>query len=106
IHPPFERKWYRLFPEEGLMSGVQPVVAGGRVYIGTLHGTLHAIDAESGNDVWIAKAGGAILHACAVTNDLVIFGCSNGEVAARRTADGSPAWKVQTGAAVWNAPAV
>jgi hypothetical protein len=47
IRPPFERKWYRIFPEEGLMAGVQPVVAGGRVFVGTLAGVVHAVDAET-----------------------------------------------------------
>ncbi len=50
IRPPFARKRYRLFPDEGIMSGVQPVVAGGKVYLGTLRGIVHAIDAETGKD--------------------------------------------------------
>ena len=52
IRPPFERKWYRLFPDEGIFSGVQPIVADGKVFIGTMKGILHAIDAETGKDVW------------------------------------------------------
>ncbi len=106
IHPPFERKWYRLFPDEGLMTGVQPVIADGVVFIGTLHGTLHAIDAESGRDVWTTKSNGAILQACAASDGLVFFGSTSGAVQALHVRDGTPAWKVQTGAAIWNAPAV
>lgn len=63
IRPPFERKWYRLFPDEGLMAGVQPVIAGGKVFVGTLRGTLHAMDSETGRDVWVYRTNGAILHA-------------------------------------------
>lgn len=33
IRSPFERKWYRLFPDEGLMAGVQPIIADGKVFI-------------------------------------------------------------------------
>ena len=106
IHPPFERKWYRLFPDEGLMTGVQPVIAKNLVFVGTLHATLHAIDAESGRDAWVAQTDGPILHACAVAGDLVFFGTAAGTVQALRVQDGQSAWKVQTGAAVWNAPAV
>ncbi len=51
IRPPFDRKWYRLFPEEGLMAGVQPVIADGKVFVGTMRGTLHAIDSEHGKDL-------------------------------------------------------
>ena len=60
IRPPFERKWYRAFPDEGLMAGVQPVITDGKVFIGTMAGILHAIDAESGKDLWTFRAGGPI----------------------------------------------
>jgi hypothetical protein len=106
IQPPFERKWYRMFPEEGIMSGVQPVIAGGKVFVGTLHGTMRAIDAETGRDVWQFKAGGAILHAAAASGDKLFFGGADGVIYSLNAADGKPAWEVQTGSAVWNAPAV
>ena len=106
IRPPFTRKWYRLFADEGLMAGVQPVIAEGKVFIGTMRGTLHAIDSETGKDVWVFSAGGAILHACAVGEGKVVFGCADGEVYALNVADGKPAWSVQTGQAVWNAPLI
>jgi hypothetical protein len=106
IRPPFERKWYRLFPDEGLMAGVQPVIADGRVFIGTMRGTLHAIDSETGKDVWVYSPGGAILHACAVGEGKVVFGCADGKVYALNVGDGKPAWSVQTRQAVWNAPLI
>ena len=106
IKPPFERKWYRLFADEGLMAGVQPIVAGGKVFIGTMRGVLHAMDADSGKDVWTFTAGGAILHACAVAGGKVIFGAADGKLYAVSAADGLPQWTVQTGAAIWNSPAV
>ena len=106
IRPPFERKWYRLFPDEGLMAGVQPVIAGGKVFVGTMRGILHAMDADTGKDVWVYRAEGAILHTCAVEDGKVVFGDSSGEISAVTVADGKPAWSVQTGAAVWNAPLI
>ncbi len=106
IRPPFERKWYRLLPDEGLMTGVQPVVAGGKVFVGTLRGTLHAMDSETGRDVWLYRAEGAILHTCAVGGGKVVFGDAAGRVCAVSAADGTPAWSIQTGAAVWNAPLI
>ena len=86
VRPPFERKWYRAFPDEGLMAGVQPVVARGRLFIGTLRGTLHAIDAETGEDLWTRQAGGPILHACEAGHRRVFFTCAD-----------SPADKVSEG---------
>jgi hypothetical protein len=104
IRPPFARKWYRLFPDEGLMAGVQPVVAEGKVFVGTMRGVLHAIDAETGKDLWAYKAGGAILHASAVADGKVFFGCADGSLYALRASDGQPLWEFPTGAAVWNSP--
>src|SRR3954470_22637437 len=86
IRPPFERKWYRLFADEGLMAGVQPVIADGKVFIGTLNGTLHAINAETGEDDWTFVAGGSILHACAVADGRVFFGAADGVIYALNTA--------------------
>jgi PQQ-like domain/PQQ enzyme repeat len=106
LQPPFERKWYRLFADEGLMSGLQPIVADGKVFVGTLHGVMHALDAETGKEVWSFSAGGAVLHCAAWSMGKVFFGSANGAVYALNGADGKLAWDVQTGSAVWNAPAV
>ncbi|MDW8223722.1 MAG: PQQ-binding-like beta-propeller repeat protein, partial [Gemmatales bacterium] len=106
IRPPMVRKWYRLFADEGLMAGMQPVLANGVVYVGTLRGILHAIDDATGQDRWTYRAGGAILHSCAVAGDKVFFGAADGKIYALRTQDGRLAWTVPTGAAVWNAPLV
>ncbi|MCL5280077.1 MAG: PQQ-binding-like beta-propeller repeat protein [Planctomycetes bacterium] len=106
IRPPFERKCYRLFPEEGLMAGVQPVIAAGRVFIGTMRGTLHAMDSDTGKDVWVYRAAGAILHTCAVADGKVVFGDSSGKICAVTVGEGKLAWSVPTDAAVWNAPLI
>ena len=106
IRPPFERKWYRLFPDEGLMAGVQPIVKDGKVFIGTLTGILHAIDGNTGKDLWTFKTAGAILHTCAASEGKVFFGNAEGKIYAVNAADGSPVWSVQTGSAVWNSPLV
>ncbi len=106
VRPPFARKWYRAFYDEGLQSGVQPIVFGGRVYIGTLAGTLHAIDAATGSDDWAVKCGAPILHACAAASERVVFGCADGTIRALKTTDGAQAWSIETGVAVWNAPAI
>jgi len=106
VRPPFERKWYRLFPDEGLMAGVQPVIADGKVFVGTMRGTLHAIDADTGEDVWVYRSEGAILHTCAVGEGRVVFGDAAGRICAVNAGNGSLAWSIQTGVAVWNAPLI
>lgn len=101
--PPI-RKWYRSFHGEGLADGVQAVVADGRVFIGTMHGTLHAIDAETGKDQWSRKLGGAILHSAAVGEGVVYVCCGDGKLYALDAATGDEAWTFATGEALWNAP--
>src|SRR6185436_1336776 len=105
IRPPFERKWYRLFADEGVMAGVQPVISDGKVFVGTMRGVLHAMDSESGKDLWTFRAGGSILHACAVADGKVFFGAGDG-IYAVNISDGSRAWNVPTSVAVWNSPVV
>lgn len=110
VRPPFARKWYRLFGAEGLMSGVQPVVSGKRLYIGTLHGILHCIDTDSGQDVWTLDMQEAALHAAAVGfveragEDVVFIAGARGSVYAVRSSNGKTLWMRQTGGSVWNAP--
>jgi hypothetical protein len=106
IRPPFERKWYRLFPDEGLMAGVQPVIADGRIFVGTMRGMLHAIDGVTGEDAWVYRADGAILHTCAVGGAKVVFGDASGKVCALNVEDGKLDWRIPTDAAVWNAPLI
>ncbi|NLH15989.1 MAG: PQQ-binding-like beta-propeller repeat protein [Phycisphaerae bacterium] len=106
LRPPFERKWYRLFPDEGIFSGVQPIVADGKVIIGSMKGILHAIDAETGKDIWAFDSGGAILHAVAVAEGRVFFGNKLGKIIAVNLADGRMIWSQVNPLAVWNSPLV
>jgi len=88
------------------MSGIQPVIAYGKVFIGTMAGKLYAIDSDTGKNIWVFKTSGAILHTCAVAGDKVFFGNAEGKIYAVSAADGRLIWSVQTGAAIWNAPLV
>jgi hypothetical protein len=106
IRPPFERKWYRLFPDEGLMAGIQPIIKDGKVFVGTMRGILHAIDDGTGEDIWVFGTPGAILHTCAAAGDKVFFGNAEGKVYAVDVKDGKLVWSVRTEAAVWNSPVV
>src|SRR5688572_23095028 len=105
VRPPFERKWYRLFPEEGIQSGVQPTIVGARMYVGTLRGRLHAIDAETGKDLWVYDGGGPMLHTAACDGQRAYVGAGH-LLHAVDVKDGTRAWAFQTPATLWNAPAV
>lgn len=104
VRPPFKRRWVRNFADEGLMYGIQPVVQGGRVYIGTMRGVLHAIDDATGRDLWTCQVNGGIFHAAAVDGGTV-FVCG-GDGALHAVRDGKLIWTFPTGVALWNAPLV
>jgi hypothetical protein len=106
LKPPFSRKWYRLFADEGIQAGVEPVVVRGRLNIGTLRGIVHAIDAETGHDVWSYRAGGPILHACEAGHQRVFFTCADGKIYCLDAGNGALKWTITTGAPLWNAPAL
>ncbi|MGQ9506054.1 MAG: outer membrane protein assembly factor BamB family protein [Thermogutta sp.] len=106
LRPPFSRQWYRLFIDEGIMAGVQPVVSGGKLFIGTLRGTVHAVDSFTGKDVWRIKLPNAVLHSCAVEKDRVFVACADGALYALSVQNGEVLWRFQTGAALWNSPLV
>ncbi len=106
IRPPFTRKWYRLFTDEGVMTGIQPIVAEETVFLGTLRGVFHAIHAKTGADRWSYNAEAAILQSAAAANGRVFFGTADGTIHALDIKSGAKLWDVQTGSAVWNAPAV
>ena len=51
---------------------VQPVIAGGRVFVGTMEGTAHAIDAQSGLTAWSAPLTGGTLVSPAVESGVAM----------------------------------
>lgn len=106
IHGPFVRKWHRMFPDEGMQSGVQPIIARGHVFLGTLAGRMHAMDAATGRDTWSFQTGEPILHSAAFSEGRLFFGAANGVFYGIEAITGNLAWSFQTGAAIWNAPAV
>ena len=73
VEPPYQRKWVRFWPREILATRVEAIVAGGKVFAGTLSGRLHALDAETGEEAWTFQADGPILHSPACSSGQVTF---------------------------------
>ncbi len=92
----------------GLFYG-PPVVVDGVVYIGSYSGSVYAIDAETGNDVWSHDIETPIAASVAVSGDSVFVGGSDGKLYAIDLSIGRP--KVgfvpyETNDKIWSAPAV
>ena len=104
LQGPFERKWFRDFHDEMIASRVEAIVSGGKCYVGTFAGTLHALNIADGNTAWTFKAGGAIGHSAAIADGRVIFGADDGKVYCLDAVTGEKHWILETGAGVWVAP--
>ncbi len=71
-----------------------PVAAGGWVYVASIDThTVHALDAETGEQAWQFTAGGRIDSPPTVWNGCVLFGSADGWVYCLRAADGALAWR-------------
>ena len=87
----------RIYPQQ------QVIVAGGKAFVGTLAGKLHALDARSGGEVWTfttagaAVGNGAIIHSCAVEGGRVFLASLDGNVYALDANSGAPAWRFESG---------
>lgn len=96
VRPPFHRKWYRDLSREGLMMGCQPVVAAGKVYIGTMRGILHCMDDADGADVWTHSIPYGIFHSPAVADGVVYVSGGDGKLHALDAATGDVKWVAES----------
>lgn len=98
VDPPYcyVWKWY----EAPIAGRTQPVVAGGRLYVGSMDGVMYAREAATGAPLWQYAVGGPIRHSAAVTAGTVVFSSHDGFTYALRAADGALVWKAATGPSV------
>jgi outer membrane protein assembly factor BamB len=69
-----------------------PAVSGGVVYIASLSGHLHAVDAGSGREKWQFQSRMPIASSPTVADGVVYFVSSTGSLAAIDAATGQPKW--------------
>jgi outer membrane protein assembly factor BamB len=87
-------------------STAQPVVAAGKVYIGTWSGRFSCLDAETGNELWHFDAKSKIGFAAAVDSGIVVFGSDDNAIYALDAQSGKLLWHKDTGDKIWSAPAI
>lgn len=95
VPPPYCEvwKWY----EAPIARRAQPVVAGGRLYVGDMHGTLHAREVANGAPAWQFRTAGPIRHTPAVAGSRVIVSSHDGSTSAVATQSGALVWQRQVG---------
>jgi eukaryotic-like serine/threonine-protein kinase len=84
-----------------------PAVANGIVYIASENGKLHAFDAVTGQQKWVATTQGSILQSSpAIANNLVYIGSGDGKLYAFNATTGAQKWVGITGNAIYASPTV
>src|SRR6185369_1016123 len=95
---PLRLLWAREFSGERLGTAMEPIVAGGKLFVATHSGNLYGCDALSGVPLWRFKAEGPFLHSPAVsTNGLVIVASVEGSLYGISATSGEARWKAFLG---------
>ncbi|MFN4295077.1 MAG: PQQ-binding-like beta-propeller repeat protein, partial [Thermoflexales bacterium] len=96
VNPPYCYVWK--WHEAPFASRAQPVVAGGRLFMGSMNGVLYARDAATGASLWtFAGDGSPIRHSAGVLGDTVLFSTHLGNTFALDASNGSLRWQRFTG---------
>ncbi|HWI59285.1 MAG TPA: PQQ-binding-like beta-propeller repeat protein, partial [Bacillota bacterium] len=97
IKGPFRLAWAREIEGERLGTAVEPIIADGKVFVGTHAGRVYALRADSGEAVWRFQAHGAFLQSPAIANGLVLAGCTDGYLYALAMDTGELVWRCDVG---------
>jgi outer membrane protein assembly factor BamB len=82
------------------MIDTTAVIAGGKVFVGDVDGTLHAVSLETGKLIWKHKTDLGFLAAPTANTEMVVIGDLDGIVYAFEAATGKPLWQYQAGAEI------
>lgn len=86
------------------VTSPQPVVSGGRVYIGAGSGLFAAINAADGSTLWTYRTYGEIDSSAVVANGVVYVGSADQTVYAFDAQSGTILWQFQAGEKIDNSP--
>ena len=102
--PPFRLAWLHHIDGERVHHWNQPILAEGKVFLGTLEGVMHcwplsaeAYRANQGKDLWAFKTQGPIMQSAGYENGRLLFGSMDGHAYALNAKDGSLLWKTRVG---------
>lgn len=100
---PLYLKWSRDL-EEPTQNSIQPIVAEGRVFVGTGWGNVYALDRHTGKNVWKRKTPAPIFASAAYAEGLVFVPTTGGVCYAFHAADGRTAWTFEAFEPFWASP--
>ncbi len=105
VKGPWQRKWFRDFHDELISTRVQAIVGDGRVFVGTLAGTVRALGVADGGTIWTFQTGGPVGTSGCLANGHLYIGSDDGFLYCLRSQDGTEVWRYSAGAGIWAAPA-
>ncbi len=97
LRPPFRLAWVREFAGERLGTAMEPIVAGGQVFVATHQGNLYALGAALGDTLWRFASHGPLLHSPAAGDSMVFVASADGGVYALDTETGWLRWSAASG---------
>jgi len=83
-----------------------PVIADGRVIIGSGDGIIRAISMKTGKEIWQFKTDSPVLSSAAVSGKMAIVGSTDSSIYCLNILSGKLNWKVYTNAPVVAVPAI
>lgn len=87
-----------------LARGIQPVVAGGRLFVGTMQGTVHGIDVDDGTTLWSHDMGDPVITTACADAGMVLFVDVYGKAVALDALAGQVLWTFIADRSVTTAP--
>lgn len=85
---------------------MQPIIANGKAFFGSMNGTIYAVNAATGDNVWDFTSGGTIMATAAFDSGVLVFTSMDGSIYGLRENTGVKIWNYQTGAGVNAAPII
>ncbi len=104
LRPPFRKLW-KLFPDPSFIE-FPPVIGYGRLYFGTHHGLVLAVNARSGRLLWARRTGSFVYAPAAVWHGTVYVGSYDHHFYALNAATGTVRWSYDAGHPISGAPTV
>ena len=86
--------------------GSRCIIAAGTAYVGSIDGSLYAVDLATGQRKWKFETGGPIYSSPAVDDATIYFGSRDGHLYAVNAEDGKQKWKYDAEAPIYSSPAV
>jgi len=87
-----------------LARGIQPVVSDGRMYVGTMQGTVHGIDVADGRTLWSYDMGDPVITTACADSDRVLFVDVYGDAVALDAKTGVLDWLFTANRSITTAP--